>query len=357
MVVDPKTLTTDPAQQATESAFLRACRLAPNKYTPIWLMRQAGRFLPEYREIRSKLGFLELCKNPEVAAEVTVMAVEKLGVDAAIIFADILLVLEPMGIGLSFSEGDGPLIASPIRAARDIERLSQVDPQFHLSFVYEAIRLARRNLKANIPLIGFAGAPFTLASYLIEGGASKQFEKTKCFMYSEPQAWERLMTLLVQVTVGHLREQIKAGAQTLQIFDSWVGCLSVDDYKNQVLPHVQAIIAQLKDSVPIIYFGTGSAALLPSICQTGAQIIGLDWRVDLAAEWSKMGYETAIQGNLDPCVLLCGREQIVAKVDSILAAAQSRPGHIFNLGHGVLPQTPVDSVRFLVETVHELSNR
>jgi uroporphyrinogen decarboxylase len=357
MACDPQTLAIDGAQQAINSPFLRACRLAPSEYTPIWLMRQAGRFLPEYREIRAKMGFLELCKSPETAAQVTVMAVEKLGVDAAIIFADILLVLEPMGIGLSFSEGDGPLIASPIRSANDIERLAPVDPQFHLSFVYEAICLARRGLKPDIPLIGFAGAPFTLASYLIEGGASKHFEKTKCFMYSEPQAWDRLMTLLSQVTVAHLREQIKAGAQTIQIFDSWVGCLSVDDYRSQVLPHVQAIISELKDTVPIIYFGTGSAALLPLIGQTGAQVIGLDWRVELAAEWSKIGYETAIQGNLDPCVLLCGRDEIIAKVDSILAAAQSRPGHIFNLGHGVLPQTPVDNVRFLVETVHELSSR
>ena len=320
-------------------------------------MRQAGRFMPEYRAIREKLGFLELCKRPDVAAEVTVMAVDKLGVDAAIIFADILLILEPLGVGLEFTKGDGPVIPRPVRASEDVDRLKHCDVEQDLSFVLEAIRLTRAALRPNIPLIGFAGAPFTLASYLIEGGASRHFETVKTFIYSHPQAWSRLMAILSQLTAEYLNHQVKAGAQAVQLFDSWAGCLAVDDYKDHVLPHIVNIVDRVDKQVPIIYFATGSSALIPLLSQLGVQVIGLDWRVDLACEWSRLGYDVAIQGNLDPTVLLAPQGEIAERAKKILAKAEGRPGHIFNLGHGVLPQTLVDNVRFLVDTVHRLSAR
>jgi uroporphyrinogen decarboxylase len=357
MLAKPQTTSDIRAGHELQAPFLRACRGLPNQYTPIWLMRQAGRFLPEYRAIRSKMSFLELCKSAQTAAQVTVMAVEKLEVDAAIIFADILLILEPMGVGLSFSQGDGPLIDLPVRSSADVDRLTAVEPVHDLAFVYDAIKLTTAALKPEIPLIGFAGAPFTLASYLIEGGSSKYFAKTKSFMYREPQAWRKLMTVLVQATVKHLRAQKEAGAQALQLFDSWVGCLSVDDYQNAVLPYVQMITRELRNSVPIIYFGTGASALLPAMSQAGADVIGLDWRVDLEIEWSKIGFNTPVQGNLDPCVLFAEKEEIAKRACQILHKAGGRPGHIFNLGHGVLPETPVDNVRFLVEAVREKSRK
>lgn len=357
MVIPQKTGIAPEVKVLTDSAFMRSCRLLKTSYTPIWVMRQAGRYLPEYRAVRSKLSFLELCKRPEAAAEVTVLAVEKLGVDAAIIFADILLLLDALGAGLEFSDADGPIIRNPVKTVEDVAKLKPVNPNSALAYVFEAMALTRNALKPNIPLIGFAGAPFTLASYLIEGGSSRNFIKTKQFMYGNPEAWHQLMLKLSQLTISYLNGQIRAGAQAIQLFDSWVGCLSVDDYKDYVLPHVRKIIAGIADSVPVIYFGTGTAALLADMKTTGAQVLGLDWRVDLAHEWSELSFEVAIQGNLDPVVLLASQDEILKRVKKILAGVNGRPGHIFNLGHGVLPQTPVDNVRFLVEIVHNLSAR
>jgi uroporphyrinogen decarboxylase len=355
MVPQQQAFSTTDSPELTDSPFLRSCRLQKNAFTPIWLMRQAGRYMPEYRAIRSKLGFLELCKRADVAAEVTVGAVEKLGVDAAIIFADILLILEPMGIGLEFTKAGGPVIRKPVSSKQDIDDLHPVDVEENLHFVLEAIQKTKAALKPGLPVIGFAGAPFTLASYLIEGSSSRHFEKTKVFMYSQNAQWQRLMDILVKLTVRYLNAQIEAGSQAVQLFDSWAGCLSIDDYRDYVLPFVRSIVKDIRGNVPIIYFATGASALLPSMQEVGAHVLGLDWRVDLGLEWSRIGYATAVQGNLDPTVLLAPREEIARCARRILAKAQARPGHIFNLGHGILPQTPVDNVRFLVETVHQLS--
>jgi len=340
-----------------ESAFLKACRLEPTPYTPIWIMRQAGRYLQEYREIRGKLSFLELCHRPDLAAEVAVTAVERLGVDAAIIFGDILLVVEPMGVGLEFTKGDGPVIHDPVRSGADLKRLQPVDVQESLSFLFEAVRLARAALPPNIPLIGFAGAPFTLASYLIEGRGSRQYQHTKTLMYRDPGAWHALMERLSEVVSGYLNGQIAAGAQVAQLFDSWVGCLSPDDYREFVLPHTKRVIANLTPGVPVIHFGTDTATLLPLIREAGGNVIGLDWRVDLGEAWSRLGHEVGVQGNLDPMVLLAEPDEIRRQAGRILKRAAKRPGHIFNLGHGVLPQTPVDHLRALIDYVHEETAR
>ncbi len=340
-----------------ESAFLKACRLEPTPYTPIWIMRQAGRYLQEYREIRGKLSFLELCHRPDLAAEVAVTAVERLGVDAAIIFGDILLVVEPMGVGLEFTKGDGPVIHDPVRSGADLKRLQPVDVQESLSFLFEAVRLARAALPPNIPLIGFAGAPFTLASYLIEGRGSRQYQHTKTLMYRDSGAWHALMERLSEVVSGYLNGQIAAGAQVAQLFDSWVGCLSPDDYREFVLPHTKRVIANLTPGIPVIHFGTDTATLLPLIREAGGNVIGLDWRVDLGEAWSHLGHEVGVQGNLDPMVLLAEPDEIRRQAGRILKRAAKRPGHIFNLGHGVLPQTPVDHLRALIDYVHEETAR
>ena len=345
------------AELLQESAFLKACRLEPTPYTPIWIMRQAGRYLPEYREIRGKLSFLELCHRPDLAAEVAVTAVERLGVDAAIIFGDILLVVEPMGVGLEFTKGDGPVIHDPVRSGADLKRLQPVDVQESLSFLFEAVRLARAALPPNIPLIGFAGAPFTLASYLVEGRGSRQYQHTKSLMYRDPGAWHALMERLSDVVSGYLNGQIAAGAQVAQLFDSWVGCLSPDDYREFVLPHTKRVIANLTPGVPVIHFGTDTATLLPLIREAGGNVIGLDWRVDLGEAWSRLGHEVGVQGNLDPMVLLAEPAEIRRQAGRILERAAKRPGHIFNLGHGVLPQTPVDHLRALIDYVHEETAR
>jgi uroporphyrinogen decarboxylase len=336
----------------SETPFMRACKLLSTDYTPIWLMRQAGRFMPEYRKIREKVDFLTLCKTPDLAAEVTVMAVEKLNVDAAIIFADILLILEPLGVGLKFVQGDGPLIERPVRSPDDLKHLKEIDAETALSFVSEAIKKTRAHLPPNIPLIGFAGAPFTLASYLIEGGSTRQFALTKTFMYNHPQAWAKLMDLLSIATIEYLSQQIKAGAQAVQIFDSWVGYLSPDDYRQYVLPSLQKIIASLAREAPFINFGAGTGGLLALTKQAGANIISLDWRMDLSRAWNELGDNFAVQGNLDPIVLLAEPKEIKNQATKILIKAAGRAGHIFNLGHGILPQTPVDNVRYLVDTVH-----
>ena len=338
-------------------AFLGACRRRPTAFTPVWLMRQAGRFLPEYRAIREKLGFLELCRTPEVAAEVTLLPVEKLGVDAAILFADILLVVEPLGVGLEFSRGEGPAIRRPVRAAADVERLVERDPAESVPFVFETVRRARAALADRVPLIGFAGAPFTVASYLVEGGASRDYLETKRLMHGDRGAWNALLSLLARTTARYLNLQIAAGAQAVQLFDSWVGALGPDDYRAAVLPYTQAVIRALTPGVPVIHFGTGTAGLLEAMREAGGDVIGLDWRVDLGDAWRRLGPDVAVQGNLDPAALYASPAEIRRRAAAILARAEGRPGHVFNLGHGVLPGTPVDHARALVDAVHELSQR
>jgi uroporphyrinogen decarboxylase len=311
----------------------------------------------EYREVRAKTTFLELCKNPELAAEVTVTAVERLGVDAAIIFADILLILEPLGIELEFSKGEGPVIHNPVRRASDVDRLRELENVNALDFVYEAIRQTRRTLKPDIPLIGFCGAPFTLASYLIEGGGSKNYIETKRLMYDDAGAWHAMMSLLARALAKYLNAQIEAGAQAVQLFDSWVGCLSPDDYREFVLPHTQGVISNVKPGVPVIHFGTGTAALLELMREAGGDVIGVDWRVRLDDAWRRLGHDVAVMGNLDPVTLFANQDVLRAQAKRILDQAQGRVGHIFNLGHGILPQTPVENVIALVEMVHEMSAR
>jgi len=317
-------------------------------------MRQAGRYMTEYRAVRDRLGFLGLCKTPAAAAEVTVTAAERLGVDAGIIFADILLILEPMGAALEYSTGDGPVIHNPVRSGTDVDRLREPDVE-ELGYVYEAIRLTRRDLA--VPLIGFAGAPFTLATYLVEGGASSTYRRTKTLMHGDPGAWNALMERLVRALTAYVNAQVAAGAQAIQLFDSWVGALAPADYRRFVLPHMQRLIAGIDDSVPVINFGTDTGGLLECLRAAGGDVVGLDWRIDLDAGWARLDHAVAVQGNLDPTTLFAPIPAIRAEAERILGQAAGRPGHIFNLGHGVLPETPVDHVRALVEAVHELSTR
>jgi len=338
------------------SVFMKACRLEETDYTPIWLMRQAGRYMREYREIRSKISFLELCKTPELAAEVTLSAVDRLGVDAAIIFADILLIVEPLGVGLEFSKGEGPRIKRPVRSGKAVDRINDFDPE-SLQYVYDALKIARRALDPKKALIGFAGAPFTVASYMIEGGGSRNYENTKGLMYKDPGAWHTMMEKLSTATASYLNNQIKAGADAVQLFDSWVGCLSRDDYKEFVLPHMKKIISEIHKDTPVIHFGTGTGALLDLIKESGSQVIGLDWRVDLAKAWRQIGYDRAVQGNLDPVLLFSTPSEIRRRTKKIMDKAKGRPGFIFNLGHGILPKTPVDNVLALIDFVHEYSTK
>lgn len=333
---------------------MRACRREPVLYTPVWLMRQAGRYMPEYREVRARTTFLELCKTPELAAEVTVYAAERLGVDAAIIFADILLILEPMGLDLEFAKGEGPVIHNPVRAAFDVDRLREVEDVGALSYVYDAIRLTRRALPPHLPLIGFAGAPFTLASYIIEGGASKNYIHTKKLMYADSGAWHHMMSLIARALAKYLNAQIAAGAQAVQLFDSWIGALGPDDYREYVLPHTRSVIQNVTPGTPVIHFGTGTAALLELMREAGGDVIGLDWRVRLDEGWRRLG-DVSVMGNFDPVVLFTNPEIVRREARKILDQAAARPGHIFNLGHGILPETPVDHVIALVEAVHEYS--
>jgi len=336
---------------------MKACRREAVPYTPIWLMRQAGRYMREYRDVRAKTTFLELCKTPSLAAEVTVTAAERLGVDAAIIFADILLILEPMGIELTFAEGEGPVIHNPVRDAAGVEQLREVENAGALSFVYEAIALTRRELKPDIPLIGFCGAPFTLASYMIEGGGSKNYVHTKRLMYDDSGAWHAMMSLISRALVKYLNAQIDAGAQAVQLFDSWVGCLSPDDYRDFVLPHSRAVIQGVKPGVPVLHFGTGTGALLELMREAGGDVIGLDWRVRLDEAWQRVGHDVAVMGNLDPVTLFASQDALRSQAKRILDQAGGRPGHVFNLGHGILPQTPVENVIALVEMVHDMGPR
>ena len=338
--------------------FLRACRREPVDCTPVWFMRQAGRYLAEYRALRQRYSLLTMCKTPELAAQVTLQPIQRLPVDAAIIFTDLLIPLEPMGLKLIFAEHEGPIVENPIRSVSEIEALRAVDPEADLPFTLEAMRLACRELGGKVPLIGFAGAPFTLASYLIEGGGSRHYLQTKTLMYHQPQAWHLLLDKLAQMSTAFLRAQIKAGAQAVQVFDSWVGCLCPEDYRTYVLPHTRRVIEGLRDTgAPVIHFGTGTATLLDAMRVAGGDVIGVDWRITLDAAWRQIGYDVGIQGNLDPVALFAPFAEIERRVDDILRRAGSRPGHIFNLGHGILPETPVDHVVAVAEMVHARSTK
>ncbi len=341
---------------APDSIFVRACKSQPTDRTPVWFMRQAGRYMAEYRAVRKQHSLLEICKKPTLAAEVTITAAEILGVDAAIIFADLLLPLEVMGLPFHFSAGEGPVIEKPVRSKEDIANL-RTDRASELGYVSEAVAIVAKHFADRVPVIGFCGAPFTLASYMIEGGGSRNYVHAKKMMYNHPKDWDALMSKLVAVTSAYSAEQVKAGADAIQIFDSWVGCLSVEDYRRYVLPHVTGMVKQLKKTgVPIIYFGTDSATLLPSMRETGADVIGLDWRIPLDEGWNRVDHKVAVQGNLDPVLLFADWKELKSRAEDILARANGRPGHIFNLGHGILPETPVDNVKNLAKLVQEYSH-
>lgn len=340
---------------ARSDRFLKACRKEPVECTPIWLMRQAGRYMKEYMDIRQKYDFLTMCKTPELAAEVTLQPVRIIGVDAAILFADILLPLEGMGIDLEFAKGEGPVIHNPVRSKADVDRLRVADPHEDTGYVLEAIRIVRRELEGEVPLIGFSGAPFTLASYIIEGGGSRDYVNCKAVMYSDPDAWHSLMDKLSEVVVAYLSAQIESGAQAVQVFDSWVGCLSPEDYREYVLPHQKRVMEGLAGrGVPVIHFANDASTLLEMVAEAGGDVIGVDWRIDLDVAWERIGHDKAIQGNLDPIALFAPPEVIKEKAASIISKADGRPGHIFNLGHGIHRDTPVENVKYLVEVVHEL---
>ncbi len=338
--------------------FLRACRLEAVDATPVWFMRQAGRYMAEYRAMREKYTLLEICDRPEAAAEVTLQPVRAFGVDAAILFADILLPLVPMGIKLEFAKGEGPVIHNPVATAADVQALSLIDARDALHNVMEALSIVKREIAGKTPLIGFAGAPFTLAAYLIEGGSSRSFTKAKRMMYEAPEVWHALMDKLATVVSGYLVAQADAGADVVQLFDSWVGALSPEDYAEYAQPYSKRILdAVKKRGIPSIHFGTESATLLPLMSAAGGDVLGLDWRTDLEGGWNSVGKGKGVQGNLDPVVLFAPRPEIERRVKAILAKAANRNGHIFNLGHGILQQTPEDNVRAVVEMVHELSAR
>ncbi len=342
---------------APESSFVRACRALPVDVTPVWFMRQAGRYMAEYRAVRRKHSLIEICKKPELAAEVTITAAEALGVDAAIIFADLLLPLEVMGLPFHFSAGEGPKIDKPLTSAADVKKL-RVDRAADLGYVAEAVGIVSTHFRSRLPVIGFCGAPFTLASYMIEGGGSRSYIQTKKMMYNSRHVWDELMRKLVMVTSQYAADQVRAGADAIQVFDSWAGCLSVEDFREYVLVRTTELIQNLQQTgVPVIYFATDSAALLPSMKQTGAEVIGVDWRIPLDLAWGSIGFGGAIQGNLDPVLLFANWKQIQERTEDILGRAQGHDGHIFNLGHGILPDTPVENVKALAAFVHEHSAR
>jgi uroporphyrinogen decarboxylase len=338
---------------APQSRFVLACKAQPVDRTPVWFMRQAGRYMPEYRAVRKHHSLIEICKKPELAADVTITAAEVLGVDAAIIFADLLLPLEVMGLPFHFSPGEGPIIEQPIRTGADVARL-RTSGASELLYVSEAVGLVCKHFGTRLPVIGFCGAPFTLASYMIEGGGSRNYVHTKKMMYSSPGIWSDLLHRLVTVVSEYAISQVTAGADVIQVFDSWVGCLGMDDYRRYVLPHTTALVHSLRESgVPVIYFGTDATTLLPAMKETGADVIGLDWRVRLDDGWRGLGWQGAVQGNLDPVVLFAPWKEVQTRALEILRRAGSRPGHIFNLGHGILPETPVENVKSLASLVQE----
>jgi uroporphyrinogen decarboxylase len=337
-------------------SFLRACRREPVARTPVWFMRQAGRYQPEYRALRERHGLLEICRTPELAVRVTKLPVEQLGVDAAILFSDIMVPIAAMGVDLRIEEGRGPIIDEPIRSTSDVSRLRRLEPEEDVPFVLEAVRLLAKEL--DVPVIGFAGAPFTLASYLLEGGPSRDFVRTKRFMWNEPAAWAAMMSTLADSVLAYLRAQVEAGAAAVQLFDSWVGALSLDDYTSHVAPYSRRILEGLADlDVPRIHFGVGTTALLEAMRDAGADVVGLDWRVRLDSGWERVGERVAVQGNLDPAAVLATWDVLERKTIDVLSRAAGRPGHVFNLGHGVLPDTDPSMLRRLVELVHERSVR
>jgi uroporphyrinogen decarboxylase len=358
-VAEPRGVTVAPGsttEPAPTSPFLRACAGLSAAPTPVWLLRQAGRYLPEYRALREQHSMLELIRTPELAAQVTLMPVERFGVDAAIVFSDILPPLVGMGLDLDFVKGDGPRIGSPIASTRDVDLLGTPPAEETMAETLEAIRLVRAELEPRVvPVIGFAGAPFTLASYAIEGGTSKDFTKTKAFMLSEPAAWRRLLTKLATVQADYLLAQARAGAQALQVFDSWAGrALGREDYLRYVAPHNRELFAAVaRAGVPVINFSLGTSSYLADAAACGGDVVGLDWQLPLDEAWRRVGFERPVQGNLDPASLLAPWRELRARIDDVLDRAAGRPGHVFNVGHGVVPQTPVDNVRRLVEHVHE----
>lgn len=338
--------------------FLKACRREQVDCTPVWLMRQAGRYLPEYMEIRNKSDFLTMCKTPELAAEVTLQPVNRLGVDAAILFADILLPLEGMGIDLAFAMNEGPVISNPVRNGEDVNNIRILEAEEATPYVMEAIRIIRKELDGRVPLIGFSGAPFTIASYIIEGGGSKEYKNCKKMMWQAPEIWDSLMEKISEVLLRYLKAQIKAGAQAVQMFDSWVGALSPEDYETYVLPYSTYVLQGLKnEGVPVIHFANNASTMLELVAKAGGDVIGIDWRINLDDAWARIGYDKAVQGNLDPFTLFAPPKLIEEKVKRILAMAGNRPGHIFNLGHGINKETPVENAIALVEAVHKYSKR
>ena len=341
----------------TNDRFLKACRRESVDRTPVWFMRQAGRYMAEYQRIRAKHSILDVCKIPDLAAEVTLQPIERFDLDAAIIFADILLPLEPMGLQLTFKEEQGPVIFNPVRHEDDVARLRHIEPDA-FRFSFDAVSLTKKALDGRVPLIGFAGAPFTLASYAIEGGSSRNYLNTKQMMFGRPDQWHALLRKLSDVVVTYLENQVRAGVDAIQIFDSWVGCLSPADYEEYVLPHVKSVIDRLKpEGIPIIYFGTGTSTLLPLMRSAGSDVLGLDWHVELDEAWARVGFDVAVQGNLDPVVLFAPLPEIERRIKDILDRAGNRAGHIFNLGHGILPKTPVDHVEAAIGFVRQYSTR
>jgi len=340
--------------EETEFRFLRACRGETVDITPVWFMRQAGRYMKAYRDLKEKHTFLEMCKTPELAAEVTLQPLDALGVDAAIIFADILLPLEPMGTGLEFTRGDGPVVPRPIKNKKDVDKLRPVNAEEQLGFVGDAIRIVRSEISGKMPLIGFAAAPFTLCSYMVEGGKSRDFNATKMMMYEFPDVWATLMDKVCTVLVDYLAMQVKAGAQVLQVFDSWVGCLGPADYTQYILPYSKRVLDGLKGlGVPVIHFSTGTSTLLDRVRDAGGDVISFDWRIHLDDAWKTIGFDKPIQGNLDPSILMAPIPVIRERVLDVLRRAGGRPGHIFNLGHGIFQHTPVDHVKAVVDMVHQ----
>jgi uroporphyrinogen decarboxylase len=336
--------------------FLKACRLEKTDCTPVWFMRQAGRYMKAYRDIREKHNLMDMFRNPDIATEVTLQPVKAFSVDAAILFADILLPLEGMGIGFEFAPEGGPVIKNPVRSAADVRSVRIADPRADLGFVLETLRRVRAEIDGKIPLIGFAGAPFTLASYAIEGGSSSSYLLTKTLMHTDRDSWDLLMGKFSETITAFLKAQIAAGAQVVQIFDSWAGCLSPSDYRNYVLPHSQRIFREIrKEGIQSIHFGTGTAGLLPLMAEAGGDIVGVDWRIGLGEAWKGIQTGAGVQGNLDPAALLAPRDVARRKAREVLDSAGGRPGHIFNLGHGILPSTPEDAVKALADFVHEYS--
>ena len=335
------------------SRFLDACRRRPTDVRPVWFMRQAGRYMKQYREVRAHHSILEICKRPELAAQVTLQPVEILDVDAAIIFADLLLPVEPMGLKLEFVEGKGPVIENPVRNSSDVDSLS-ISNTDDLGYVGEAIQMAVKALAGRVPLIGFVGAPFTMASYMIEGGPSKTFLRTKQMMYRDETLWRRLMGKLVDVLGPFAISQVSAGARVIQVFDSWIGALGSDDYVRYVQPYSRALIERIRSAgVPVIHFGTGTGGYFRELHAAGGDVIGVDWRINIDQAWMDMSYRAAIQGNLDPAILMAPLPELKARVHELLKRTGTRPGHIFNTGHGIMPETPVENVKAVVQMVRE----